>query len=109
MKKKEAITAVPRSHSETKSDDTNSHLAFPSHLSVLIVDDQPVIRKMVRHRFKTLCVNLNWKLHEVSTGEEMLNFMENKQADIVVIDNNMESAGGVLKGKLMFSVVVALD
>jgi hypothetical protein len=41
---------------------------FPSNLSLLIVDDQSVIRKMVRHRFKTLCtspVNLNWNIYDV--------------------------------------------
>jgi CheY-like chemotaxis protein len=79
---------------------THEHLEFPADLSVLVVDDQPIIRKMVRHRFKALCTapNLNWHIYDVPNGEEMFDFMLEHPTDIIVIDNNMESAGKKMAG-----------
>ncbi|KAK3279882.1 hypothetical protein CYMTET_12254 [Cymbomonas tetramitiformis] len=69
----------------------------------LIADDLAFNRILLKRKLLALCQNcgLDWTIHETATGEEVLELTE--QPDIkynfFVIDENFDSAGGILKGR----------
>jgi len=70
-------------------------------LRVLIVDDGAVNRKMLVRKFSTgIFADLRFTVDSAATGEEALEKMKEPgvQYDFVVMDENMEEAGGLLTG-----------
>jgi signal transduction histidine kinase/CheY-like chemotaxis protein len=66
-------------------------------LSILIVDDIRMNRQMLGRRIKRHILP-NAEITEASTGEEALQLCETETFDLVIMDQYMEEAGGVLLG-----------
>jgi signal transduction histidine kinase/CheY-like chemotaxis protein len=78
-------------------------------ISFLIIDDVKINRLMLKKRFQKV-VAPNCTLTEASTGEEALKILESmvkqeQRFDVIIVDQYMEDAGGVLIGT---DVVVAM-
>jgi len=66
-------------------------------ISLLIVDDIKMNRTMLRRRVKKgIAPNAN--ITEAKTGEEALEICKEKHFDVIIMDQHMEEAGGVLLG-----------
>jgi len=72
-------------------------IRIDDEISMLIVDDIKMNRLMLRRRVKKE-IAPNAKITEAKTGEEALEICEDKYFDIIVMDQHMEEAGGVLLG-----------
>ena len=73
-------------------------------LKILLVDDIKMNRMMLKRRFQK-CIAPNCTIVEAATGEEALQICETETFDIVIMDQFMQEAGGVLVGT---DVVIAL-
>ena len=71
---------------------------LPRGLSVVFADDQPLIRKMLAYRLERLGDGLDWTIKGVATAEAALGLVDRERVDVVLLDENMEGAGGFLKG-----------
>jgi signal transduction histidine kinase/CheY-like chemotaxis protein len=72
-------------------------LPLQEALSILIVDDIKMNRAMLKRRFiKTIAPNCT--VAEAATGEEALSICERECFDVIILDQYMEGAGGVLVG-----------
>ena len=81
--------------------ETEMEASPPRRISVLVVDDQPTLRKMIRHRLEALGdgENVEWILDDCRIGEEAIKKVEHgNKYDVITLDENMEREGGVLKG-----------
>lgn len=66
-------------------------------ISLLIIDDVRMNRTMF-HRRVTNGIAPNAKITEASTGEEALEKCNEQKFDVIMVDQHMEEAGGVLLG-----------
>lgn len=67
------------------------------HVRWLIVDDSKMNRLMLKRRIQTkICTDSSVK--EASSGEEALEICKSETFDVIVVDQYMEEAGGVLLG-----------
>ena len=66
-------------------------------ITILIVDDIQMNRAMFRRRVKK-AIAPNANITEAKTGEEALEICKEKQFDVIIMDQHMEEAGGVLLG-----------
>jgi len=66
-------------------------------ITLLIVDDVKMNRTMFRRRVKK-GIAPNAKITEAKTGEEAIKICNEKQFDVIIMDQHMEEAGGVLLG-----------
>ena len=66
-------------------------------LSFLIIDDVPMNRMMLKRRFKK-AIAPNCTISEASTGEEALAICQTKRFHVIIIDQYMEEAGGIMPG-----------
>jgi PAS domain S-box-containing protein len=66
-------------------------------ISFLIIDDVRMNRTMFRRRFSNF-IAPNAKITEASTGEEALEICNERKFDVILVDQHMEEAGGVLLG-----------
>jgi len=73
-------------------------------LSFLLIDDISMNRMMLRRRIKKT-IAPNSVITEASTGEEALHICKEKSFDVIVVDQYMEEAGGIMVGT---DVVVAM-
>ena len=86
----------------TKDADFHTHLSqpqserLPDRLSVLVVDDSAAACKLFVRRLKSLRCNVTTFV--AATGEEALNLCEERAFDLIVLDQNMQPAGGILLG-----------
>jgi len=71
-------------------------VACLSPLNVLVVDDIKMNRKMVARRLKKIVPNCN--ISEAGTGEKAIEMCGQGNFDIIIVDNYMEEAGGVMLG-----------
>lgn len=71
--------------------------AMQEELSILIVDDIKMNRMMLKRRFQK-GIAPNATVSEAATGEEALEIIKSKSFDIIICDQYMEDAGGVLLG-----------
>ena len=67
------------------------------YISLLIVDDIRMNRTMFKRRFNKR-VAPKAAITEAATGEEALEICKQKQFDVIIVDQHMEEAGGVLLG-----------
>lgn len=65
-------------------------------LKILVVDDIKMVRKMVTRRFKKIAPNS--VISEACTGEEAISICDRESFDVMIVDNYMEGAGGVMHG-----------
>lgn len=63
----------------------------PQSFSVLIVDDEPSLRKVIR----TSLVSCGFAVEEVSSGNEAVEVVRQKPFDVVLLDINMPGISGV--------------
>ena len=59
--------------------------------SVLVVDDEPGMRELVKH----LLINAGYHVLEASNGKHAMEFLKNKSPDLVITDIIMEEMDGV--------------
>ena len=81
--------------------DSAPRLLAGRKISVLVVDDQPTLRKMIKHRLEALGEdeNIEWSVDDCRIGEEAIKKVERgNKYDVITMDQNMEREGGVLKG-----------
>jgi CheY-like chemotaxis protein len=90
-------------HSITSDDSKSSAApsptakALPDSLSVLFVDDDPILRKM----FKRMILNVaapNWTIREASSGEAALQLCDAMHFDLIFVDQYMASTEKQLLG-----------
>lgn len=62
-----------------------------SAASILVVDDEPQIRRVLRSTLSTR----GYEIAEAKTGEEALEWMRKEPPDLVLLDVNMPGMGGV--------------
>lgn len=67
-----------------------------SQLHFLLVDDVKVNRIMMKRRLEKICSGC--LISEASTGEEALQMCGNEKFDVIIVDQYMEEAGGVMVG-----------
>jgi len=87
---------------EKKVSDSKNHLEEP--IKVLITDDIKMNRMMLKRRFQK-CIAPNCSITEAATGEEALRICESQSFDLIIMDQFMQEAGGVLVGT---DVIIAL-
>ncbi len=81
---------------EKSSSDKKDTGSILEKLNVLIVDDISMNRKMVKRRFMKIAPNSN--ILEACTGEDAMKICEQEDFDVIIMDNFMEKAGGVMLG-----------
>ena len=100
------ICEIPQQPKEDESglsaEEDKSPLTEP--LKILLTDDIKMNRMMLKRRFQK-CIAPNCIISETATGEEALKICETEKFDIIVMDQFMQEAGGVLLGT---DVVIAL-
>jgi len=67
------------------------------HMSILIVDDVAMNRKMLSRRFKK-SIAASCEIVEASTGEKALVLCGKSKFDLIIMDQYMEEAGGIMVG-----------
>ena len=73
------------------------NLPIQKELSLLIIDDIRMNRTMLKHRFLK-GVAPNSRITEASTGEEALELVKKDRFDVILVDQYMGEAGGVMLG-----------
>ncbi len=66
-------------------------MASPQQFSVLVVDDEPALRKVIR----TSLAASGFTVEEAGTGAEALSILYQRLFDIVLLDMNMPGMGGI--------------
>jgi len=75
----------------------DSKATLEEHLSFLLIDDVSMNRSMLSRRIKR-GIAPNATITEASTGEEALVLCGKEKFDVIVVDQYMEEAGGVMVG-----------
>jgi len=83
--------------SPPKKVDKNDELPIMEDVRYLIIDDHKINRSMMSRRLKKK-INPNAIITEACNGEEALDIVAKQQFDIIVVDQYMEDAGGVMVG-----------
>jgi len=68
-----------------------------SHAKILIVDDEPQIRRTLR----MVLVPEGYTVADAASGEEALDLLRNENPDLVLLDMNMPGIGGLETCRLM--------
>jgi CheY-like chemotaxis protein len=93
----DTITTAISSHaSPFTGEDDSSLQELPEQLSVLFVDDDPILRKLFARTVRTVVPN--WKIREASNGETALNLIEDNKFDLIFVDMYMASVEKQLLG-----------
>ena len=79
------------------STNVNEVKAIKEEMGILIVDDIKMNRMMLKRRFLK-AIATNCKISEASTGEEAVEICKRESFDVIIVDQYMESAGGVMLG-----------
>lgn len=82
---------------ETKPDLEVKDAPIQEPMSLLIVDDIKMNRTMLKRRFQKGVIP-NGTIVEAPTGEKALEMCEQQSFDVIVMDQYMEDAGGILLG-----------
>ena len=96
------IAAIPLQKCDPEvdvADQSKNTLLIDEPINILIVDDITMNRNMLRRRFEK-CIAPNCVIHEATTGEESLTVcgQDGKSFDVIVMDQYMNEAGGVMVG-----------
>lgn len=87
---------VQDAESCSSTDFTNLPRKLPVALSVLFVDDDPILRKLFSRTVKTVAPD--WTIREASNGETALQLVENNHFDLIFMDMYMASVQKQLLG-----------
>jgi CheY-like chemotaxis protein/nitrogen-specific signal transduction histidine kinase len=90
------IPLVAVCESQLNSVSIRSSKVIDSPLHFLVVDDVKVNRVMMKRRLQKIC--LGSLVSEASTGEEALHMCGNEKFDVIIVDQYMDEAGGVMVG-----------
>lgn len=71
-----------------------------SDISILVVDDEPQIRRVLR---STLSSN-GYLIHEAKTGEEAVDMLRKMRPDLILLDINMPGMDGIATAREIRSV-----
>eukprot|EP00957_Ditylum_brightwellii_P130243 9935556-Ditylum_brightwellii.AAC.1 len=82
---------------QRRIDDEEDETVIDEAISLLIIDDVQMNRTMFRRRVKKR-IAPNANITEASTGEEALVICKQRKFDVIMVDQHMEEAGGVLLG-----------
>lgn len=92
MQTEDSLDKVTRQKTEAKKVDP-----IEDAISILIIDDIKMNRMMLRRRFqKAVCPNATFQ--EATTGEEALEICKTESFDMILVDQYMEDAGGLILG-----------
>lgn len=80
----------------TAQDELIHRQQLPETLSVLFVDDDPILRKLFARTVKTVAPN--WNIREASNGETALHLVESQHFDLIFMDMYMASVQKQLLG-----------
>jgi CheY-like chemotaxis protein len=69
---------------------------LPEHLSVLFVDDDPILRKLFARTIRTVAPS--WEIREASNGEVALKLVDEYHFDLIFVDMYMASVEKQLLG-----------
>ena len=87
----------PPKDAQSQRDESTKPKFLEGERTLLIVDDVKINRSMLGRRIQKN-VAPKWKILEASTGEEALALCEDTKFDVIIVDQYMESANGVLLG-----------
>jgi nitrogen-specific signal transduction histidine kinase/CheY-like chemotaxis protein len=82
---------------ETEDGKANEAVPIEEEMTFLIVDDIQMNRMMLKRRFEK-CIAPKCKITEACTGEEALEICERESFNVIIVDQYMEEAGGILLG-----------
>ena len=85
--------AVPEDSEDTA---TSEHEELPENISVLLVDDAYVLRKLYRRSLER--VGAGWTIAEAANGETALQLTETESYDLIFVDQYMASHDKQLLG-----------
>ena len=93
------VVLMPMNECESPETPVNSGNAdtIKDPLRFLIIDDIPLNRTMLKRRIQK-GIAPNCTLAEASTGEEALKICAKESFDVIIVDQYMEEAGGVMVG-----------
>jgi CheY-like chemotaxis protein len=93
----DTITTGISSHASpfTVEDDSSSQ-ELPEKLSVLFVDDDPILRKLFARTVRTVAPQ--WTIREAANGETALQLVDSHQFDLIFVDMYMASVEKQLLG-----------
>lgn len=80
---------------ESDEEESSGH-ELPESLSVLFVDDDPILRKLFTRSIRT--VRPAWRIREASNGETALRLVEEDKFDLIFMDMYMASVEKQLLG-----------
>lgn len=89
--------APPGEGDDEKVTEQSTEDMIQEKLSILIVDDIRMNRMMLKRRLEK-CVAPNCQIIQAPNGETALNLCEKETFDVIVMDQFMEDAGGLLLG-----------
>lgn len=97
---------VPQQHKPGESESAGAVDSSPidAPLQILLTDDIKMNRVMLKRRFQK-CIAPNCSITEAATGEDALKICDTSQFDVVVMDQYMQEAGGVMVGT---DVIIAM-
>ena len=75
---------------------TNDWMEIPSHLKVLLVDDDMIVRKLFIRSVRRCCPS--WDIEEASNGEAALQMIDKTNFDMIFMDHYMPCHGRPLLG-----------
>lgn len=81
---------------ESDGEEDSAIHELPESLSVLFVDDDPILRKLFTRTVRTVAPG--WKIREASNGETALRIVEEDTFDLIFIDMYMASVERQLLG-----------
>eukprot|EP00977_Amphora_coffeiformis_P019423 scaffold7227_cov160-Amphora_coffeaeformis.AAC.2 len=83
--KKTELSASRSSSEDSSTDDC----VLPDSLSVLVVDDDMILRRMIIRSFKRIAPS--WEIEQAASGETALTLTESKKYDMIFVDQYMAS------------------
>jgi CheY-like chemotaxis protein len=87
----------PNGASLTETNTEQPYSVLEGPLSFLIIDDVKINRSMLGRRIKR-CIAPNAIITEAASGEDALTICAKESFDVIVVDQYMEEAGGVMVG-----------
>ena len=89
-------TDVETSHAVSTPPSDSSWNSLPTKLSVIIVDDDPILRKLFLRAVSR--INPDWDIQEAANGEAVLSLVESHTYDLIFVDMYMASVEKQLLG-----------
>lgn len=92
----QALTHVGEAPATLSEEEKTAAPDLPESISVLFVDDDPILRKLFSRTVRTVVPH--WKIREASNGETALKLVETEKFDLMFVDMYMASVEKQLLG-----------